>query len=109
MMETVLGGGAQIVVSEAECLRLNVWTPAADGRSRPVMVWIHGGAFVMGTSGTPWYDGARFAVDQDVVVVSLNYRLGVAGFTYLADIAGRRPPFGGSGTTSPPSGAIPAT
>jgi para-nitrobenzyl esterase len=53
------------------------------------MVWIHGGGFTMGTSATPWYDGERFAIDHDVVLVSFNYRLSVLGFTYLAELGGR--------------------
>jgi para-nitrobenzyl esterase len=95
-MEHFLGEGAPIVTDEANCLRLNVWTPRCDGAQRPVMVWIHGGAFVSGTSATPWYDGERFAVDHDLVVVSLNYRLGVLGFTYLGDDFG--PDLTGSGS-----------
>jgi para-nitrobenzyl esterase len=62
-----------------DCLTLNVWTPALDGR-RPVMVWIHGGAFTSGGASQPVYDCARLAADGDVVVVTLNYRLGVLGF-----------------------------
>ncbi len=96
VLEEFLGGGAPMVIDEAECLRLNVWTPRADGAKRPVMVWIHGGAFTMGTSATPWYDGERFAVDHDVVLVSFNYRLGVLGFTYLAEVGGAD--FAGSGS-----------
>lgn len=88
MMEQFLAGGAPIVTDEAECLRLNVWTPRCDAAKRPVMVWIHGGGFVWGTSATPWYDGERFAVDHDLVMVSFNYRLGVLGFTYLGDVLG---------------------
>lgn len=66
------------VVAEA-CLTLNVWTPALDGR-RPVLVWIHGGAFIGGGSSQPVYDGARLAADHDLVVVTINYRLGALGF-----------------------------
>ena len=43
------------------------------------MVWIHGGGFVSGSSSTPWYDGTRLATRGDVVVVSINYRLGALG------------------------------
>lgn len=96
MMEHFLGGGAPVVTDEAECLRLNVWTPRCDDARRPVMVWIHGGAFVSGTSATPWYDGERFCVDHDLVMVSFNYRLGVLGFTYLSDEFG--PELAGSGS-----------
>jgi para-nitrobenzyl esterase len=60
------------------------------------MVWIHGGGFTMGTSTTPWYDGERFAVDHDIVMVSFNYRLSVLGFTYLGEVGG--PEFAGSGS-----------
>src|SRR5438477_9149816 len=67
---------------DEDCLSLNVWTPACDGGKRPVMVWIHGGAFVTGSSATPWYDGSTFARDG-VVVVTINYRLGVFGFLHV--------------------------
>ncbi len=96
MMEHFLGEGAPVVSDEAGCLRLNVWTPHSDEGHRPVMVWMHGGAFVSGASTTPWYDGERFAVDHDLVVVSFNYRLGVLGFTYLGDEFG--PDWAGSGS-----------
>lgn len=72
-------GPGELPTSE-DCLTLNVWTPAADDRRRPVMVWIHGGAFRLGTSGSPMYDGRRLAERGDVVVVSTNYRLGLLGF-----------------------------
>ena len=62
-----------------DCLYLNVWTPAADGKRRPVMVWIHGGAFLLGSGSTSLYSGARLAARGDVVVVTINYRLGVLG------------------------------
>ena len=67
-----------------DCLTLNVWTPAITGR-RPVMVWIHGGAFTTGGSSQPVYDAARLAAEQDVVVVTINYRLGALGFLALDD------------------------
>lgn len=66
-----------------DCLTLNVWTPGLDGRRRPVLVWIHGGAFVLGTGSTGLYAGARLALEGDVVVVTLNYRLGALGFLNL--------------------------
>lgn len=87
-MEQFFHAGADPVTDEAGCLTLNIWTPGADRARRPVMFWIHGGAFTMGSSNSPWYDGTRFAVDHDVVLVSVNYRLGVLGFTYLGDVAG---------------------
>ncbi|WP_155589740.1 carboxylesterase family protein, partial [Streptomyces cavernae] len=63
-------------------LTLNVWAP--EGASGlPVMVWIHGGGYVIGTSGVPDYDGGRLAREHDVVVVTFNYRLGVEGFAQI--------------------------
>jgi len=63
-----------------DCLGLNIWTPAKTARDRlPVMVWIHGGGFMVGSSAQPTYDGEILA-RQGVVVVSFNYRLGVLGF-----------------------------
>jgi para-nitrobenzyl esterase len=63
-------------------LNLNVWTPDPGGAGLPVMVWIHGGAFANGNSAVPVYDGHAFARDG-VVLVSINYRLGVDGFALL--------------------------
>ncbi len=71
--------------SEADCLTLNVWTPALDAKKRPVMVWIHGGAFITGGSAMPLYDGAALAKRGNVVVVTLNYRLGAFGFLYIPE------------------------
>jgi para-nitrobenzyl esterase len=76
-------------------LTLNIWTPGLDDARRPVLFWIHGGAFVTGSGSTPWYDGTAFATTHDVVVVTINYRLGALGFLHLADIAG--PDWEGSG------------
>ena len=67
-----------------DCLTLNVWTPGLTG-SRAVMVWVHGGAFTTGGSSQPVYDGARLAAEQDVVVVTINYRLGALGFLCVDD------------------------
>ncbi len=78
-----------------DSLYLNVWTPACDDARRPVMVWIHGGAFLWGAGDTPWYDGTQFAKHGDVVVVTINYRLGAFGFLHLADLFGAE--FAGSG------------
>jgi para-nitrobenzyl esterase len=62
-----------------DCLYLNVWRPAESRGGRPVLVWIYGGAFVMGGSSYPIYDGSSFA-RQGIVFVSFNYRLGRFGF-----------------------------
>jgi para-nitrobenzyl esterase len=77
-----------------DCLFLNVWTAGLrDGRRRPVMLWLHGGFFYAGSGST--VDGTNLAKRGDVVVVSLNHRLNVLGFTYLAAAAG--PEFAQSG------------
>ncbi len=62
----------------AATLNVNVFTPSLEG-SRPVMVWIHGGGYVDGSPASPWYDGAAFNRD-DVVTVTVSYRLGFDGF-----------------------------
>lgn len=63
-----------------DCLYLNVWTGAADATERrPVMVWIHGGALVFGSSSSDWYDGGALAA-KGAVVVTVNYRLGPFGY-----------------------------
>jgi para-nitrobenzyl esterase len=65
-------------------LTVNVWTPAPDSAARrPVMVWIHGGAYKHGFSGSPGYDAQHIAREGDVVFVSLNYRLGIEGFASI--------------------------
>ncbi|SIT03192.1 carboxylesterase/lipase family protein [Alicyclobacillus vulcanalis] len=69
-----------------DCLRLNIYAPA-EGSDHPVMVWIHGGAYVFGSGQSPWYDGRAFARDG-VVLVTLNYRLGPLGFLHLRHLAG---------------------
>jgi para-nitrobenzyl esterase len=73
-----------------DCLYLNLWTPAADKKARPVMVWIHGGSFVSGSASMPQYDGSSLAKRGDVVVVGINYRLGLLGFAYLKERFGSR-------------------
>lgn len=77
---TALGGGRRLGPGTAEdCLTLNLWSPAPDGRRRPVLVWVHGGAFVGGSGAL--YRGEPLAAGGDIVVVTLNYRLGGLGFT----------------------------
>jgi para-nitrobenzyl esterase len=71
-----------------DCLNLNVFTPAADGGKRPVMVWLHGGGFSSGSGNWLLYDGARLARSQDVVVVPVTHRLNVFGYLYLAELPG---------------------
>lgn len=76
------GGGARNTVPgtpSEDCLTLNVWAPASRAHPLPVMVWIHGGAHRIGSGAAPFYDGAAFARDG-VILVTLNYRLGLLGY-----------------------------
>lgn len=84
-LEAMLGAGR--MAQSEDCLTLTVTTPSLDG-SRPVLVWIHGGAFTGGSGSTPWYDGESFARNGDVVVVSVNYRLGSLGFLHVGHLLG---------------------
>jgi para-nitrobenzyl esterase len=76
-MQSPPGAGFINPTSE-DCLYLNIWRPTAPSGPRPVMVWIHGGAFIMGAGSFPSYDGAAFA-RKGVILVTLNYRLGRFG------------------------------
>lgn len=87
-------GGSEPNQSE-DCLFLNVWTPGLDAERRPVMVYIHGGGYSTGSGSSPLYDGSRLAGRNDVVVVTLNHRLNLFGYAYLARLAG--PTFADSG------------
>ena len=72
-----------------DCLFLNVWTPqsaVARNKRLPVMVYIHGGAFVYGYGSNPIYDGAYLAASGEVIVVTLNYRLGSLGFLAVPEL-----------------------
>jgi para-nitrobenzyl esterase len=72
-----------------DCLFLNVWTPAADARKRPVMFYSHGGGFTVGSAGAAYQDGSSLARTWDVVVVATNHRLGLMGFLYLGHLGGQ--------------------
>ena len=67
-LATLWGVRDSLPVGE-DCLTLNVWTPALDNAKRPVMVWLHGGAFSYGSANSAWYDGSSLARRNDVVVV----------------------------------------
>ncbi|MGH8303357.1 MAG: carboxylesterase family protein, partial [Steroidobacteraceae bacterium] len=74
-----------------DCLFLNVWTPGlGDGGARPVLFYIHGGAFDEGSGSSPLYDGARLCRRGDVVVVTVNHRLNAFGYLYLGRLAARQ-------------------
>ncbi|OOG70590.1 carboxylesterase/lipase family protein [Algoriphagus sp. A40] len=86
-------------VSE-DCLKLNVWTNGlADGKKRPVMVWLHGGGFTNGNAiEQDGYHGENFAKKGDIVFVSINHRLGPIGFTDLSGVGGEK--YAASGNAS---------
>jgi para-nitrobenzyl esterase len=86
-------------VSE-DCLKLNVWTNGlADGKKRPVLVWLHGGGFTNGNGiEQDGYHGENFAKSKDVVFVSINHRLGPIGFTDLSGVGGEK--YAASGNVS---------
>src|SRR5665213_1747110 len=78
LVEMSLGGEPD--EQSENCLSLNVWTPGLDNGRRPVMVWVHGGSFVSGSGAGGLYRGGTLAREGDVVVVTVNYRLGLLGF-----------------------------
>ena len=81
--------GAGLGVESEDCLVINVFTPSLDASSkRPVMVWLHGGGFSTGSGSGATTEGTNLAHSGDVVVVSLNHRLNVLGFSYLGEQAG---------------------
>jgi para-nitrobenzyl esterase len=78
-------------VPSEDCLYLNVWTPNLSPQSAlPVMVWLHGGGFWWGSGGAPAYNGHNLALAGNVVVVTLNHRLNLFGYSYLAEHADER-------------------
>src|SRR5208337_5150323 len=82
------GDAAGIEESE-DCLVLNVWTRGlGDGGKRPVMFWCHGGGFAASSGSPLMYGGERLAQRGDVVVVTVNHRLGALGYSYLAGVGG---------------------
>ncbi|ORB74309.1 carboxylesterase/lipase family protein [Mycobacterium scrofulaceum] len=75
-----------------DCLRLNVWASSAtqSGDRKPVMVWLHGGAYVLGSGSQALYDGRRLVGDGEVIVVTVNYRVGALGFMDLSSFTTSR-------------------
>lgn len=73
---------------DEDCLLLNIWSPGLDNARRPVMVWIHGGAFIIGSGSQPIHTGDTLASRGDIVFVSFNYRLGALGFMNLKEVTG---------------------
>lgn len=85
-LEHVMGPPKTALPQGEDCLNLSIATPARDGR-RPVLVFLHGGAFSSGGGLLDWYDGSALAGEADVVVVSVNYRLGVLGYLRLSGVS----------------------
>jgi len=84
------GGSGDLIgipseTTSEDCLYLNVWTPGLEG-NRPVLVWIHGGANLVGSGSQPRINGEHLARKGDVVVVTLNYRLGALGFLHAPEL-----------------------
>lgn len=77
--------GLEVGLTNEDCLFLNVYTPGCDAGRRPVLVWIHGGAFTIGSGSQMMYDPRPLTRRGDVVVVTINYRLGALGFLQLDD------------------------
>jgi para-nitrobenzyl esterase len=88
-LATVWGPVDTLPVGE-DCLTLHVWTPGLDNGKRPVMVWLHGGAFSYGSANSPRYDSTRLAARNDVVVVAVNHRLNIFGHLDLSSLGGER-------------------
>ena len=87
-LNQLMTSGEDVRRQSEDCLFLNVFTPGLDGRSRPVMVWFHGGGFNYGSGAWPVYDGHNLAKNHDVVVVTVNHRLNVFGYLNAAAIGG---------------------
>ena len=79
-----------------DCLYLNVWTPGLDNARRPVFFWIHGGAFIIGAGTEAFLEEGVLARRGDIVVVSINYRLGALGFMNLDEVTGGKIPASGN-------------
>jgi para-nitrobenzyl esterase len=74
------------------CLFLNIWTPGIDDARRPVMVWIHGGAFLIGSGSQDMFRGNTLVSNRNIVLVTINYRMGALGFMNLKEITGGKVP-----------------
>lgn len=77
--------GERLAPGSEDCLNLNVYTPDVSGKF-PVMVWLHGGAFIIGSGRWGWFDAMRLAAEQQVVVVTVNYRLGALGYLDVSEL-----------------------
>ena len=84
--DATIGTSYDKTVGSEDCLYLNIWRPATEAKNLPVIVWVHGGSNVTGYTADPVYDGATLAKTANVIVVSVNYRLGVLGFFKSAQL-----------------------
>ncbi|HST86436.1 MAG TPA: carboxylesterase family protein [Kineosporiaceae bacterium] len=82
-------GSGRMPAPSEDCLYLNIWTPAADCKRRPVMFYNHGGGYMIGSGSATGQDGTHLAQLYDVVVVESNHRLGLLGYLFLGDLGGR--------------------
>jgi len=97
MAKRLMINGFDVVEPQSEdCLFSNIYSPGTDGARRPVLFWIHGGAFAIGSGSSPMYYGRIMASRGDVVVVTINYRLGPLGFLNLNEVTGGRIPATGN-------------
>ncbi len=76
---------SSLLYQDEDCLSLNIWTPGADDKKRPVIIYIHGGGFVNGGTGDPLYNGSYISKRGDIVFASVNYRINALGYLYLED------------------------
>jgi para-nitrobenzyl esterase len=89
-------GHIRFMPQSENCLVLNIWTPAiGDDKKRPVLIWLHGRGFAQGAGSETQYNGARMAKRGDAVVITINHRLNVFGYLYLAQVIGEE--YTGSG------------
>lgn len=86
-LDFVMGPPSDAHPQGEDCLNLSIATPARDAGARPVLVWLHGGGFTTGAGLMDWYDGGVLAAEGDVVVVSVNYRLGALGYLCLDGVS----------------------
>ena len=87
-LDGLVPGSFRGATDEGACLTLNVFTPDGGSEPKPVLVWFPGGAFTIGAASQPAYDATTFAAEQDVVLVTCNYRLGALGFLDTRDAGG---------------------
>jgi para-nitrobenzyl esterase len=86
-LEAIMGRSPRVPLQHEDCLTLSIATPGTDERRRPVMVWLHGGAYVVGSGSNDWYRPGTLVEEGDVVVVRANYRLGVFGYLKMAGVS----------------------